>query len=129
MTAASSGGPCSQTERSDVDMAKALGLGKTVDLDDPATGHGEPDNRHGPSPQDDDRAGSAIDEDGVGLHPGPSTKLRPRARLLGHGHRAPQKERATGATKTPIGPQDDLGVEHGHQAVDIAPAGGVEEGG
>ena len=63
-----------------------------------------------------DDAGGAVDERGAHVRREPREHHRP----AGHGLRAADDDRRVGIGHASVGAQDDVGVEHGHERVEVA---------
>jgi hypothetical protein len=87
-------------------------------------GDDEPEHGERPPAHGDDHTGGAVDQrrvqDGAGE--------RGQLGLPGHSLGPLDDPGGGGAPGPEVGPEHDLGMEHGHQALEVAPAGGAEEG-
>jgi hypothetical protein len=102
----------------------AVWVGDRVELDDLALGDGEGDHGVGPPVHPQDGAGRTVDQGRVHLGGGAGALER----LAGDGGCSTGHGGPARAARAEVGTDHHLGVEHGHQGVEVARAAGGEEG-
>jgi hypothetical protein len=102
----------------------AVWVGDRVELDDLALGDGEGDHGVGPPVHPQDGTGRTVDQGRVHLGGGAGALDR----LAGDGGCSTGHGGPARAARAEVGTDHHLGVEHGHQGVEVARAAGGEEG-
>src|SRR3954469_8319798 len=92
-----------------------LGVGDQVDGEDPIVDDGEADDADGLAVGE-NGAGLAVDDRGLGQV---DESGRGRQNVFGDCLRSDDGETSDGASDAYVGAEDDVGVEHGEQTVDV----------
>ena len=100
-----------------LDLAEAVGVGHHLDGGDPPVREAERERHPGPTAGSPDEAGDAVEQGRPG-RPGATGER------VAHGRRPRTSAPAPTCTAAVVGAEDDVGVEQGHQGVEVAVAGG-----
>src|SRR5688572_14588918 len=114
----------SALERGPIEPAEPLRVRQDVDLHDPAVGNGEAKHgEHAPIRTARHDSDASVYEDDLSGE----ARLRERDGLRRHGAGAPHHARHV-RERSGIGPQHDVGIEYGHQTLEVAVAGCRQKG-